>query len=60
MMFKNLYITYSNPTDPVATFTLQYKLRDNSVVPKWCQRVEQAQDKYTIDDPGRGFLFWVI
>jgi hypothetical protein len=56
-MFKNLYIAYSNPTDPLDTFTLEYKLRDNSVVPKWCEQVELAQAKYSIDDPQRFYGF---
>jgi hypothetical protein len=60
MMFKNLYIAYSNSKNPLDTFTLEYRLRDNSVVPKWCQRVEQAQNKYTIDDPGRFYGFGPI
>lgn len=57
MDFKHLYIKYSNPSDSLDTFTLQYKLRDNPVVPKWCERVELAQKKYTIDDPGRFYGF---
>jgi hypothetical protein len=57
MMFKNLYIAYSNPTDPLDTFTLEYRLRDNSVVPKWCERIETAQEKYTIDAPDRFYGF---
>jgi hypothetical protein len=60
MMFKNLYIAYSNSKNPLDTFTLQYRLRDNSIVPKWCQRVEQAQNKYTIDAPGRFYGFGSI
>jgi hypothetical protein len=57
MMFKNLYIAYCNPTDPLDTLTLQYKLRDNSVVPKWCEQVESAQKQYKIDDPKRFYGF---
>jgi|688.fasta_scaffold483352_1 hypothetical protein len=57
MMFKNLYIAYSNPADSLDTFTLKYKLRDNSVVPKWCEQVELAQKQYKIDDPGRFYGF---
>ena len=57
MPFKNLYITYVNPQAPLDTFTLQYKLRDNPVVPKWCERVESAQAKYKIDDPNRFYGF---
>ena len=60
MMPKNLYIAYSNSTDPLGTFTLQYKLRDTSIVPKWCQQVEQAQNNYSIDDPGRFYGFGPI
>ena len=60
MMFKNLYITYSDPNNPLDTFTLKYRLRDNSIVSKWCQRVEQAQSKYSIDDPGRFYGFGSI
>ena len=60
MMFKNLYIAYSNPTDPSDTFTLEYRLRDNSFVPKWCQQIRRAQSKYSIDDPGRFYGFGSI
>jgi hypothetical protein len=59
-MFKNLYIAYSNPTDPLDTFTLEYRLRDNSVVPKWCERIEAAQKKYTIDAPDRFYGFGAV
>jgi len=52
-MPKNLYIAYSNPTDPLDTFTLQYKLRDTSIVHRWCERIESAQAQYSIDDPKR-------
>ena len=57
MMFKNLYIAYSNSKNPLDSFTLKYRLRDNSIVPKWCERVESAQKKYTIDAPGRFYGF---
>ena len=57
MMPKNLYIAYSNPTDPLDTFTLQYKLRDTSIVHRWGQQVKQAQSNYSIDDPGRVYGF---
>ena len=60
MMFKNLYIAYSNSKNPLDSFTLKYRLRDNSIVPKWCQQVTQAQRKYTIDDPGRFYGFGSI
>jgi len=57
MMFKNLYIAYSNLTNPLDTFTLEYKLRDNSIVPKWCERVKSAQQQYKIDNPNRFYGF---
>jgi hypothetical protein len=60
MEFKNLYIKYCNPDNPLDSFTLQYKLRDNSVVPKWCERIQSAQTKYSIDDPGRFYGFGTI
>lgn len=57
MDFKHLYIKYCNPSNNLDSFTLQYQLRDNSVVPKWCERIESAQKKYTIDDPTRFYGF---
>ena len=57
MMFKNLYIAYSNSKNLSDTFTLEYRLRDNSIVSRWCQQVEKAQSKYSIDDPGRFYGF---
>jgi hypothetical protein len=57
MDFKHLYIKYCNPSNNLDSFTLQYQLRDNSVVPKWCERIESAQKKYTIDDPNRFYGF---
>ena len=57
MNFKNLYIKYCCPSNNLDSFTLQYKLRDNPVVPKWCERVESAQVNYSIDDPKRFYGF---
>ena len=57
MTFHNLYITYCNPDQTQDTFTLTYRLRSNSVVPKWCERVITAQKNYPIDDPGRFYGF---
>ena len=57
MDFKHLYIKYCNPSNNLDSFTLQYQLRDNSVVPKWCERIESAQKKYKIDDPNRFYGF---
>jgi len=60
MNFKHLYISYVNPQAPSDTFTLEYKLRDHAVVGKWCEQVEAAQDKYTIDDPSRFYGFGTV
>ena len=60
MTFQNLYITYCNPTHNLDSFTLKYKLRENSVVPKWCEQVILAQANYSIDDPGRFYGFGEI
>ena len=57
MSFQNLYITYCNPNYNLDSFTLKYKLRENSVVPKWCERIITAQENYTIDDPSRFYGF---
>ena len=60
MDLKHLYIKYCNPSNSLDTFTLEYQLRDNSIVPKWYQQVNQAQSKYSIDDPGRFYGFGPI
>ena len=60
MTFQNLYITYCNPTHNLDSFTLKYKLRENSVVPKWCEQVILAQKNYNIDDPTRFYGFGEI
>lgn len=60
MTFKHLYIAYVSPQDPLDTFTLKYKLRDHAVVGKWCDQIESAQAKYTIDDPSRFYGFGTI
>lgn len=57
MDFQHLYIKYSNPSDSLDTVTLQFKLRNHPVVPKWCERIESAQTKYAIDDPDRFYGF---
>jgi hypothetical protein len=60
MSFQNLYITYCNPNYNLDSFTLKYKLRENSVVPKWCEQVILAQENYNIDDPTRFYGFGEI
>ena len=60
MDFDYLYITYCDANNKFDTFTLKYKLRDNEVVPKWCERIITAQKNYNIDDPGRFYGFGEI
>lgn len=60
MSFQNLYITYCNPNYNLDSFTLKYKLRENLVVPKWCEQVILAQENYNIDDPTRFYGFGEI
>ena len=55
-MYTHLCITYDHPTDPL---TLKYRLRDNSVVPKWVDKMLLAQ-QYPIDDPGRFYGFGTL
>jgi len=51
---KYLLIEYNN------NFTLRYRLRDNSFVPRWIERVLKAQEQYPIDDPDRFYGFGPI
>lgn len=57
MKYTKLLITYTDGKDP---FVVPFILRDNSVVPKWIERVETAQRQYPIDDPGRFYGFGTI
>jgi len=55
--YTKLLIRYTNSED---SFVVPYTLRNNSIVPKWIERVRTAQDKYPIDDPGRFYGFGSI
>lgn len=55
-MYTHLCITYDHPTAPLV---LKYKLRDNSVVPKWANKLLEAQ-QYKIDEPGRFYGFGTL
>lgn len=52
-----LCIEYADPTNLKDTFIVDYKLRNNSVVPRWIERVLTAQQNYSIDDPSRFYGF---
>ena len=56
-MYTHLCVEYADPANQTDTITLKYKLRHNSVVPKWTAKLTQAQEKYPIDDPARFYGF---
>lgn len=56
--YSFLKITYADPKNLDDQIVIDYKLRDNSVVPKWIERVQLAQALgYQIDDPKRFYGF---
>ena len=57
MMYKYLCIEYADPDNLIDSIPIRFRLRDNSVVPKWTDKVIKAQRQYTIDDPGRFYGF---
>jgi hypothetical protein len=54
---KHLLIEYCDPNNHADAITLTYKLRKHPVVAKWIDRVNLAQEKYSIDDPARFYGF---
>ena len=54
---KHLLIEYCDPNNQADAITLTYKLREHPVVTKWIDRVNLAQEKYSIDDPTRFYGF---
>lgn len=48
-----LAIEYADPRNLSDSLTLEYTLRQNSIVPKWLNKLALAQAQYPIDDPGR-------
>ena len=57
MSKKYLLIDYCNPTNHLDKITLTFKLRTHSVVAKWVERVDLAQQQYKIDKPDRFYGF---
>lgn len=57
---KYLLIKYCDPYNHTDSVTLTYQLRDNPVVAKWINRVDLAQQRYEIDDPGRFYGFGAV
>jgi hypothetical protein len=56
-MFTHLLIEYANPLNQIDSIVVPFKLLDNSVVPKWIERVLLAQKTYHIDAPDRFYGF---
>jgi hypothetical protein len=54
---KYLQIEYADPRGILEPITLNYRLRDNPLVPKWIERVQTAQQHYSIDDARRFYGF---
>ena len=52
-MQRILAIEYADPYNLSDTLTLEYRLRQNPIVPKWLNKLAQAQAQYPLDDPGR-------
>lgn len=57
-MHTHVNIEYANPLDQNDSITLSYKLRNNSIVPKWIKKLKYAQAlDVPIDDPTRFYGF---
>ena len=53
-MHSHVDIEYANPADLNDTSILRYRLRDNPIVYKWINKLQQAQaQQIPIDDPAR-------
>jgi hypothetical protein len=57
---KYLLIEYADPNDQLESITLRYRLRNNTIVPKWIERMRLAQAQYPIDDARRFYGFGPI
>jgi hypothetical protein len=56
-MYKYICIEYADPDNLIDSIPLTFRLRNNSVVPKWTNKIIQAQKQYSIDDPKRFYGF---
>ncbi len=56
-MFTHLHIEYADPVTRKNSRVVDYRLRDNPIVPRWTAKVETAKTNYAIDDPGRFYGF---
>lgn len=57
---RYLNIEYADPSNLSDSITVKFKLRNNSFVPLWVERVTTAQKDYVIDDPKRFYGFGSI
>lgn len=48
---------YANPNNLTDSVSIQFRLRDHTVVSKWTNKIIEAQKHYTIDDPERFYGF---
>ena len=55
-----LKITYGNKGLSIDSFTLTFKLRNQTITEKWCDRLILAQQQYSIDDTKRFYGFGFI
>jgi hypothetical protein len=56
-MLSHLHIEYANPNLPTDIWVVNYRLRDNPIVPRWTAKVQAAQTQHSIDDPARFYGF---
>jgi hypothetical protein len=55
--YTNLLIEYANPQDLNDSAVIPFQLENKPIVPKWIDKVLQAQSQYPIDDPARFYGF---
>ena len=56
-MLTHLHIEYADPVTHQNPWIVDYRLRDNPIVPRWIEKVQAAQAQYSIDDPSRFYGF---
>lgn len=55
--YSKLCIEYADPSDLSDTVSVLFRLQDNTVVPKWIEKLQAAQQLYNIDEPDRFYGF---
>jgi hypothetical protein len=57
-MHSHVSIEYANPNNLNDSIVLRYRLRDNPIVAKWINKLQQTQaQQIPIDDPTRFYGF---